>query len=169
MSSRNLTAYILASSDPAHHPLTILDELKCHAPLVERAHATYGIYDVLIKVNCSNLDELEGFVWQTLEKVHIRNSNTCIVLRGRKRETASSHQRGSIVCGRIGTKEIKIRNKIVDRLIEDEEFSDILEVHYVYGIYDMVIEVKKVENLLDKIILPLRRLGIDTETFIVAY
>lgn len=71
-------AYVLAKIE-AGRDKEVLEEVK-KLKGINRANATYGIYDLFIEVHFKTVEELDEFVFDRLRKIHsVKETVTVIV------------------------------------------------------------------------------------------
>ncbi len=72
-----ITAYILLTCEIGSEE-SVMEELKA-IPSVKEVHGVYGVYDILVKVESSSLDDLRETVTFKIRKIpHV---GTALVLR----------------------------------------------------------------------------------------
>lgn len=75
-----IVAYILVRVEPGMDQ-EILDNLRKSNKVVE-AVATYGTYDLLVKVSVDSLSDLDNFIFENLRKLPNVKRTATIIARG---------------------------------------------------------------------------------------
>ncbi len=73
-----MTAFILAKLSPEESGMDLLNEIR-EDEFVEEAFLIYGAFDLIVKVEVKNPEDLDSFIFNRLRKVRgVLDTATCI-------------------------------------------------------------------------------------------